>query len=321
MRFSSSSGMHDDASQHVVHQQAPAHADQKLELPSTAQRPSTEQCESAGHQEGAKHEAMKAHVLLQYVVVYQPLDDRTIEETCSHYRVLGEVAVFGEVPFRMEVPAKRLVSTYQGIAGTDRASHGVAGTYLRAQVTCFGANNIESFAVYSPEMYVCNDRNLRKRSYRVQYAQAGGLYVVARDGAEGTEYQAHFLPAPYQTPRRPKPSLPRPEAGKCWDCHRGQFEDHHNDARRCCTHACKRARTHARSHTATQRACKHARSHTAMQPRSHAHTHAHSHTRTHACTCECVKVSRNWAQRSTLEERSEGGRVPKCVGPQFFQQA
>ena len=116
-------------------------------------------------------EDKEVKVLLQYVVLHRPSGDSMAEDGCCDVWVLDEVAVLAGSAFCVEVQAKQLVSTYHASKATKKAFAGsqlgsLAGTfhtYFRASVTRIGEQK-EAFQVYSPEVYVCGDRNLRRLS-------------------------------------------------------------------------------------------------------------------------------------------------------------
>ena len=99
-------------------------------------------------------------VLLQYVVV------------CHENGSTAGVWIQKQLGFltwptmqRIEVPAKQLTSTYHAIAATKKLEDALASftfhTYFRAEVAC-GASEAQPYHAYSPEVYVCGDRNIRR---------------------------------------------------------------------------------------------------------------------------------------------------------------
>ena len=74
---------------------------------------------------------------------------------------------------QMAILPKKLVSSRSAAVATKRAMAaagdlrplrlgGTFRTFIRAEVMCIGGGKAISFRVYSRELYVCTDRNLRK---------------------------------------------------------------------------------------------------------------------------------------------------------------
>ena len=109
-------------------------------------------------------------VVLQHVVIHKPTDGSFADGTSCDVGVIKELAVTTGAAFRVEVPAKHLLSTYHGIATTKKQvdkSHDPTGTFhthLRAEVTCIGVHKAQTFRVYSPQVYVSGGRNFRRIS-------------------------------------------------------------------------------------------------------------------------------------------------------------
>ena len=111
----------------------------------------------------------EVEVLLEYVMIHLPSGDITDETECDVW-VLGKLAVVNGAKLCIEVPARQLVSTYHGsvaakkVIASSQAPLGTFHTYIRAGITCMGAQCTRSFRVYSSELYVCGARNLRRIS-------------------------------------------------------------------------------------------------------------------------------------------------------------
>ena len=121
----------------------------------------------------------EAKVELQYVVIHEP-DSRTTEVQTAHsddsswvVKQLGVVTIHSsaETAFHAVVPAKMLKSTWSAVsdtkkairrAGNRRPAEGTFHTYIRAEVVCLGAQAVRPFQVYSSEVYLCGERNLRR---------------------------------------------------------------------------------------------------------------------------------------------------------------
>ena len=110
---------------------------------------------------------------LCYVVVHKlPNTGITNRASDDGIWVISERTGVLGAEFRATMPARQLVSTPQAVAETRKAvadswgmePEGAFHTYVCAEVTCTGAQTIQSFCSYSPEMYVRGTRCLNRMS-------------------------------------------------------------------------------------------------------------------------------------------------------------
>ena len=128
------------------------------------------QCRIHGRFESGPPHGEDVKVLLEYVMIHVPFHGNTNDETHCDVWVLRQLGVVDGAELCVQVPAKHLVSTFHGrfaikdAIAAAQAPLGTFHTHIRAGVTCTGAQGTRSFAVYSPELYVCGARNLRRIS-------------------------------------------------------------------------------------------------------------------------------------------------------------
>ena len=112
-------------------------------------------------------------VQLQYVVVHQPTGNMA-HPTTLVLKQLDKLKMDNPSTFRTVVRANQLMATWsaaciakKAVSGSidsqsSRPIQGSFHTYLRAEVVCLGSDLARSFLAYSPELYVCGKRNLRR---------------------------------------------------------------------------------------------------------------------------------------------------------------
>ena len=113
-------------------------------------------------------------ISLQYVVsrVREQDEGTTKEEGSCDAWVVKDLGVLSAPAWQIVVPAKELASTYhavasakKGLTGT-RPARGSFCTHFRAEIMSFEAQRASSWCVYSSEVFVCCERNLRRMSKR-----------------------------------------------------------------------------------------------------------------------------------------------------------
>ena len=116
-------------------------------------------------------EGVEVAIGLQYVLVHDMVMRSGTTQISWILEDLGAVEMdrSSEAAFEKVIPARRLRSSWNEIAdrkklGKRNNQHfaGTFRTYLRAEVVCRDAGRTRSFLVYSPEVHVCTDRNLRR---------------------------------------------------------------------------------------------------------------------------------------------------------------
>ena len=108
--------------------------------------------------------ASVVNVMLQYVVVCKASD----AACCGDVWVQRQLGVLTWPELQMELPGKQLASSYHAIAPIKKLKNSRASctfhTYFRAEVSYLAAEGPQTFEVYSPEVFVCGNRNFRRRS-------------------------------------------------------------------------------------------------------------------------------------------------------------
>ena len=135
-------------------------------------------------------------VELQYVVVRDSLAGVCPTETSweSVLKHLDQVTLVDRPTFRKVIPARQLLSSWNSAATMKKLltkarlpEHPhpdglIFRTYLRADVTCHGAKGARTLRVYSRELLVCSDRNLRR--LRLKHSGSDGHPSALGPGAD-----------------------------------------------------------------------------------------------------------------------------------------